>query len=305
MRRFHLIITFIAVFAVAVYLIYFKLRGNGDNSSANTVFQYMHEKVHSPMFCGEEIPLDKEKVRNKLKAELSILIHYESSTNKLIKRANYWFPKFSKILKKHQLPEDLKYLAVIESHMSNVVSPAGAKGFWQFMRVTGKRMGLEINHEVDERFHPMKSTVAACRYFQYAYKELNNWANVMASYNLGIAGIQRKLKRQNKTSYFDLKLNRETARYVYKAMAFKEIYENSANYKFPKSKKVQSYPRYREIKVTENIPNLITFAEEKGTKYHILVEYNPWIIGTSLTQKSTAKHYILRLPPKEETSQSE
>lgn len=297
MRRGQLIILYVSILGVTIYLIYVNLSARTGAYEGKDFFQFkIEEKVVPFNFCGEVVPLNDPVVKKKLEAEVNILFTYHHSTEKVIKRAKFWLPQMSAILASQNIPDDFKYLAVIESNLSNVVSPRGAAGFWQFMRVTGRKMGLEINNEVDERYDPIRSTNAAARYFKFGYKELNNWTNVAASYNMGIAGMQRRIKRQNEKSYFKLKLNRETARYVYKALAYKEIFENQEKYGFDKVEASNEIPRHKILMVKKHIPDLIEFSDSLEVKYPEIVNLNPWIKSNRLTIKSSGKFYYLKIP---------
>ncbi len=184
----------------------------------------------SVFFCGELIPLHDSLVNAKYERELGRLVNYKSSTRLLIRRSDKWLPLMERILVRYGVPKDFKYLAVIESNLSNVKSPKGAAGYWQLLPSTARAMGLRVDDEVDERNDPLKATEAACRYFRHAHKQLGNWSNVAASYNMGVAGLKRQLSSQEEDSYYRLRLNRETARYVYKAVAFKQVIENQEKF---------------------------------------------------------------------------
>jgi len=183
-------------------------------------------------FGGVEVPLDKFGVKEKLDRELLVNTYWHSNSFLVFKRANRWFPIIEPILAKNNIPDDFKYLAVIESGLTNAVSPAGARGFWQFMDATGKSYGLEISNEVDERYDVLKATQAACEYLQNSYDKYGDWALVAASYNMGMGGVNAQLNKQQVESYWDLMLNSETGRYVYRILAVKEILNNGSNYGF-------------------------------------------------------------------------
>lgn len=231
--------TTISIFLVLVILsAYYKYTQEKNNTyNFKTISYYQVYSLNKPKdisFCGEVVPMHKKHVQEKID---EAVYHYSSlrrKTHRIIKRVNYWFPKMEKIIQQYGLPEDLKYLAVVESNLRNVESHKGAKGYWQFMEATAVSMGLNVNEEeeIDERLDPLKSTRAACKYFRIANRQFNNWSLAAASYNMGITGVQRQLEIQRKDSYFDLKLNSETANYVYRAIALKEILENRAKYGF-------------------------------------------------------------------------
>src|SRR5688572_6618278 len=177
-------------------------------------------------FAGEPVPLDIPDVSERLDKELQVNTYFHSNTIFLIKRANRWLPQMEKILEAHGIPEDFKYLPLIESGLLNAVSPADAVGYWQTLEGSGKELGLEITKEVDERYDPLKATVAACKYLKKAYEKFGSWTLVAASYNRGMNGLDRAIENQNEKSYYDLFLNDETSRYVFRLLAIKEIINN-------------------------------------------------------------------------------
>jgi len=294
-------IIFILLTGILAYAIVTKL-GEKEAIHIDRVEKIEYENINIEMpdeffFCGDEVPLTEPDILERLDRELHSNVFFHSHTFLVMKRANRWFPQMEKILKKHGLPEDLKYLVVAESSLSNVVSPAKAVGFWQILKVTGEQYGLEINDEVDERYDPIKSTEVACRYFKQAYKDLGNWTLVAASYNRGISGIKRALKKQRVDSYYDLALNSETARYVFRAMAFKEVFENRRKYKFnPERRHLYEEEPTRRMEVTESIPDLVDFAMQQGITYKELILHNPWLRSYSLTIKKPGASYMLKIP---------
>lgn len=247
-------------------------------------------------FAGKNVPLDRFGVREKLDRELLVNTYWHSNTFLLFKRANRWFPVIEPILAANGVPEDFKYLAVIESGLTNAVSPAGATGFWQFMKSTGKEYGLEINDEVDERYHVEKSTEAACKYLLDAFERYGDWSLVAASYNMGMAGLERQMDRQRVDEYWDLLLNAETGRYVYRILAVKEILNNSENYGFViRPKDLYEPYRTREVTLDSSVADFALFAQEEGANYNILKSLNPWLRERSL-RNSSGKVYTLKFP---------
>ncbi|NNE54656.1 MAG: lytic transglycosylase domain-containing protein, partial [Flavobacteriales bacterium] len=222
--------------------------------------------------------------------------YWHSNTFLTLKRANRWFPVIEPILEKHGIPEDFKYLAIIESGLTNAVSPAGATGYWQFMKTTGKSYGLEVNSEVDERYHVVKATEAACKYLTDAYMKYGNWALVAASYNMGMGGLNSKLDHQKVNSYWDLLLNSETGRYVYRILAVKEIMSNRDDYGFVIDEK-ELYSPYetKVIEVSEPVADLAQWALDNNINYKILKTLNPWLRSKSLTN-SSRKTYEFIVP---------
>ncbi len=246
------------------------------------------------VFCGDKIPLNRSHVRENLDREILVNTYWHSNTFLYQKRSKRWFPFIEKILTREGVPADLKYLALIESGLTDVVSPAGATGFWQFMDGTGKDYGLEITEYVDERYHIEKSTVAACKYLKRAYKEFGSWPLAAASYNMGKGALSKVLKKQKVDSYFDLHLNKETSRYVYRILAAKLILENSENFGFY-FRKQDGYLPYatKTLSVDTTINDLAQFSIDQGINYQILRLLNPWIINYSLPNKEGKTYYIL------------
>lgn len=245
-------------------------------------------------FAGEQVPLEIFGVREKLDRELLVNTYWHSNTFLLFKRTNRWFPVIEPILEKNGVPDDFKYLAVIESGLTNAVSPAGATGFWQFMKSTGDSYGLEISSEVDERYHVEKSTEAACKYLLDAYERFGDWALVAASYNMGMGGVDKQLDRQQVESYWDLLLNEETGRYVYRIIAIKEILNNSSDYGFVLRPK-DLYQPYttRVVQVDSTVDDFAVFAQNQGVTYNVLKTLNPWLRQAELTNRSRKSYEIL------------
>jgi hypothetical protein len=261
-----------------------------------------HMKVIAPEipgkagFAGEEAPLDTYFVREAFEREILANTFMHSSSIMMFKRANRWFPVIEPILKKNGIPDDFKFLAVAESNLVNVVSSAGAEGYWQFIKPTGIKYGLEINEKVDERYNMEKATQAACDYLKDAYKDYKSWTLVAASYNRGIEGVERALEAQKVTNYYDLYLNDETSRYVFRIMAIKEVYNHPVRYGFYLREK-DFYPQIpaRLVTVDSSISNLPAFARAMSINYRILREMNPWIKHYSLPN-SSKKSYTFKIP---------
>lgn len=237
-------------------------------------------------FAGQKINLKEFDVRERFDRELLTNVYWQSQTILLLKRANRFFPTIERILKEQGLPDDLKYVALIESGLLNVVSPVGASGFWQFMDKTGKQYGLTINNEVDERYHLEKATYAACKYFKESYSVFNDWGLVAASYNMGIEGLRRQLKNQSGSNYYDLFLNTETSRYVFRILAIKEIAEKPQQYGFYLAKNHLYDPiPTMELSVNYSITDLAAWAIQFKTNYKTVKLLNPWLRSNSLTLK--------------------
>jgi hypothetical protein len=247
-------------------------------------------------FAEERVPLEILDVRERLDRELLVNTYWQSQSLLFHKRANRWFPVIEPILEKNGVPDDFKYLAVIESGLTNAVSPAGATGFWQLLKETGREYGLEINNEVDERYSVEKSTEAACKYLKAAYKQYGSWSMAAASYNMGIGGLQKQKSKQKVGNYYDLLLNEETSRYLFRILAAKEILSKPGIYGFHFRPK-DLYPQYRtnELVIAHDIQDLAQFALDKGTNYKVLKILNPWLRDSFLTN-ADKKIYIVQLP---------
>lgn len=247
-------------------------------------------------FAGERCPLERQDITERFDRELHINTYWRSNTLLLMKRINRWFPMIEKAFKNEGIPDDFKYIAIAETMLQNLESPAGAGGFWQLLPATARELGLEVNDEVDERYDQIKATYAAAKYLKRAKKRFGTWTNVAASYNRGMNGFQRALKKQKVNNFYDLKLNNETARYVFRILAFKEIIENPERYKF-KIKRQQYYPDVKttKLKVDSTINNLVDFAHQQGITYKTLRLHNPWINDYSLTNRNR-KTYAFLIP---------
>ena len=249
-------------------------------------------------FAGEKIPLDTPDLRERFDRELLVNTYWQSNMMLMLKRANKYFPKIEKILIEEGVPTDFKYLSVIESGMENAISPAGAKGFWQIMRTTAREYGLEVNSNVDERYHLAISTRMAAKYLKKAKKRFGSWTLAAASYNRGILGIQKNLNTQSVKSYFDLSLGQETSRYVFRALAVKEIMENPSKYGYiyEDTDLYYSVP-VRLYGLDTAISNLTSFAIKMGVNYKILKIHNPWLLENHLNNRSR-KYYKIAVPEK-------
>lgn len=247
-------------------------------------------------FAGEPVPLNIPDVRERLDRELHINTYWHSSTIFLLKRANKWLPQMEKILRDNGIPEDFKYLAAIEGGFMNDVSPANAVGFWQIRKDAGKENGLEISKDVDERYDPIKSTEAACRYLNKAYKKFGNWTNVAASYNRGMSGLGRAIDNQQVDSYYDLMLNDETSRYVFRVLAIKEIFQNPKKYGFNINENhLYESEKLRYVTIESDIKDLVQFAKDQGINYKLLKRHNPWLREDNLNVRR-GKSYQIAIP---------
>lgn len=259
-------------------------------------------RIYSPVlpdtikFAGELVPMDVYYVREALDREILSNMYWHTNTILNMKRAYRHFPVIEPILKKHGVPSDLKYLAVIESGLLNVTSPAKAQGYWQFIKATGKKYGLEITDEVDMRNSLEASTEAACKFLKALYAQFGSWTLAAAAYNCGENGLQRQINLQSVNNYYDLRLNSETARYVYRIVAVKLIMQDPQSYGFNLRYK-DMYPQipYRTVELKGQNVDLYDFAKDNGTTYKMLREMNPWLITNKLVNKEN-KTYIVKLP---------
>lgn len=271
--------------------------------------QAVFSEVYSPevpstvTLCGEKIDLDPVDRYERFDRELSSIVYTHGTTMLIIKRANRYFPEMQKILRANGVPDDLLYLACVESSLNpRAYSPAKAAGFWQFLASTGKEFGLEVNDEVDERYNIEKATAAACRYLKKAYERYGNWPSVMAAFNGGMSRISKELESQGGNSSLDLYLVEETTRYPYRIMAMKTVMENPSAYGFKLADNQLYQPRrYREVEVTGPVASWPEWARKQGIDYSTLREENPWIRAKSLTNR-TGKTYKVRIPLPESLS---
>ncbi len=259
---------------------------------------YAIELPENISFAGENVPINNTDVHERLEREFHVNTYWHSQTFLSHKRAGRWFPIIEPILKEHGVPDDFKYLCVIESGLDNVVSPAGAAGFWQFMRKTGLGYNLEISNDVDERYHLEKATHAACKYLKEAKKMFGSWTLAAASYNMGKGGVSNRLEEQKVTSYYDLHLNNETARYLMRIVAVKYILSESEYYGF-RLRDEDIYKPYntKVVKVDTNLNSLVDFAQSQGISYRTLKVLNPWLRSRKLTVAG-GKTYKILVPNK-------
>ncbi len=303
LRKYQLLLLAIIVFFLLAHTVYDKLAAT---QPPDLLAVPSMSKNSSPInltdFCGEAVPLQEAEVRERLDRELLVNANFHSNTTLVIKRANRWLPQVEKILKEEQIPDDFKYLMVIESSLAQAVSGAGAAGYWQLMKPTAKELGLEVTEEIDERYHVQKATKAACQYIRKCYLKLGSWTLAAAAYNRGLSGIMRACMQQKAKSYYDLWLNQETSRYVFRILAMKIIMQNPEQYGF----NIDLNQRYavlnlRTVKIDTTINSLIDFAHKQGVSYKSLKVYNPWLISDKLSilndkKTTTPKSYLITLP---------
>ena len=249
-------------------------------------------------FAGERVPIEDPDVYERLDREFLVNTYWQSNGLLYIKRANKYFPIIEPILKRNNIPDDFKYLALIESGLTNAVSPAGASGFWQFMKSAAKEYGLEVGDQVDERYHLEKATQAACDYLNAAKRSTGSWTMAAAAYNAGVAGMNRQANLQETNNYYDLWLNNETSRYVFRILAVKELMKNLKKYGFIFDKRhlYNEQPTY-SVMIDSSITNLISFAKQYNITYKDLKIYNPWLRDRKLENKD-GKTYYIKIPKK-------
>jgi len=247
-------------------------------------------------FADEPVPLHNPDIQERMDREILVNAYWQSNAFLLMKRTHKFGPLIDSILAAESVPLDFKYLAVIESGLQNVSSPAGAKGFWQFMRSTAKEFDLEVNANVDERFNLVLATQAAARYLKQARDEFGSWTLAAASYNAGRAGIRRELTRQGVSNYYDLLLNEETSRYVFRILAVKRLLEEPQQYGFQyNSDHLYQWIPTRKVKVDTAVSDFVAFAEKFGINYKILKIHNPWLREGHLNNASR-KEYTIDIP---------
>lgn len=247
-------------------------------------------------FAGERVPQNDYQIKESLEKEFFANKTWKNSSIALFAKAQKWFPLIEPILKNEGIPDDFKYVAIIESHLSNVISPMGASGFWQLMPTTAQHYGLIVNSEVDERLDVEKSTYVACKHFKDAHNYFNNWTLSAAAYNVGIGGIQNALKKQNTNNYYDLLLNHETGSFIYRILAFKTLLSNPKHFGVKnKIKKSGGFPAFKTVRVDSSITNLNAFAKHIGSNVITLKTFNPWLIGEQLTNPDK-KVFIFKIP---------
>lgn len=271
---------------------------DGDKNVAS---EYTISAIDIPenlVFAGEKVPQEDPEIMERIDREFLVNTYWQSNALLLMKRAHKFFPIIEPILRKHNVPEDFKYLAVAESGLQNSVSPAGATGFWQIMKATGREYGLEINSNVDERYHLEKATDVACRYLKRYKKKFGSWTLAAASYNAGVGSINKFMNIQQANDYYDLLLGEETGRYVFRILAIKEILNNPEKYGY----EIENHDLYKavptfNVEIDEPVENFAEFATQYGINYKILKRHNPWLREPHLNNAS-GKKYIIQIPNK-------
>ena len=299
------ILGLIAIIMISSLLIFATKTTDSENikvvneSDKNTSETYQIKALKIPTdlnFSGEHVPIEKADIKERVDRELLVNTYWQSNGLLLFKRAHKYFPIIEPILEKNGVPNDFKYLAVIESGLQNVTSPAGAKGFWQIMKATAQENGLEVNTNVDERYHLEKATQVACNYLNASKERFGNWTMAAAAYNAGNAGMSRKIEDQKVTDYYDLLLGEETKRYLPRIVAVKEILSNPKKYGFIfETEDLYNLKPTTFIEIDSAITNIAVFSKELGINYKIMKMHNPWLRENKLNNKSR-KLYQIKIP---------
>jgi hypothetical protein len=301
MKTKHLLLIFAGVVSTLLFIIISGFDKNkqevADSQTAEPSFQWRVPKIPEEItFAGEKVPLKRWEIREQYDRELTLIYYQTGSMLTILKYANRWLPVIGERLKQNGVPEDFKYLCIAESSLQNLISRVGAVGFWQFMNYTGPCFGLEINDNVDERYHTLKSTDAASQYLKQAYNKFGSWTAAAASYNCGQGGYNAQATFQKTMNYYDLNLPVETNHYMFRILSFKYIIENQNKLGYlPDTSDLYESFKTRSITVTNSVANLADLAINNGTTYKMLRILNPWIRGRSLPNRS-GKSYTILLP---------
>lgn len=308
MKNYHKLIVLLAIIIVSTVLINavqqdpeIKKENSQEQVEKNTSETYVVKALKIPedlSFAGERVPLEKPDVKERIDRELLVNTYWQSNGLLWLKRINKYFPIIEPILKEEGVPNDFKYLAVIESDLLNVTSPAGAKGMWQMLKTAARENGLEVNENVDERYNLEKATRAACKYLKGAKKRLGSWSLAAGAYHAGNHGIDKRMKQQLVTNYWDVLAGEMTERYVPRILAAKEILSNPEKYGFEFDEEdLYTIPANKTLKINKPITNIAAFAKKHGTYYKELKSLNPWLRENKLNNKS-GKTYFIKIPKK-------
>lgn len=290
-----LLFIFIGIYAILKTFVYYP--GTNLVSYSNNNFYVFDLAIPSDLhFCGEKIPSNNLDIRKDLEKEFFSSNYWKNNSRLLFNKAQRWFPYIEPILKAEGVPDDFKYLCVIESHLSNVSSSAGAAGFWQLVPGSARNYGLEVNNQVDERYHLEKATRAACEHIKDAYKVFKNWTLAAAAYNRGIGGIQKAMQTQKTKSYHKLLLNKETGSFVYRIMAYKTLFSSPGHFGI-KRKNWSYYSKIpmKIIKIDSTIASVAALEKHLNLPRGIIQQFNPWLLGNELDNPEK-KVYILQIP---------
>jgi len=297
MKPFYYLLTGITLTTIVFFLFFgFQFNEQKDEKLINSLIATQPEIPSEVYLFGEKVPLENFEVYERLDRELVVNTYWHSSTILALKRAARWFPIIEPILKQNDVPVDFKYLAVAESNLENVVSPAGATGFWQFIKSAATEYGLEVNDEVDERYHVEKSTEAACKFLKDAYSRFGSWTMAAAAYNAGMNGISKWSSIQKTNNYYNLTLGIETSRYIARVAAIKIIMENPKKYGYYLNENDFYKPlKFTEVKFDSSVTDFADYAASLGINYKTLKLFNPWLRDSSLKNKNR-KEYSIKIP---------
>ncbi|MEJ5262920.1 MAG: transglycosylase SLT domain-containing protein [Ignavibacterium sp.] len=297
MKIFYSLLTGVVLTTVVFTLLFgFKTNEITDDKSVNQLIATQPEVPEELYLFGEKVPLENFEVYERVDRELVVNTYWHSSTILALKRAARWFPVIEPILKKNNVPVDFKYIPVVESNLENVVSPAGATGFWQFIKSAAVEYGLEVNEEVDERYDVEKSTEAACKYLKDAYAKYGSWTMAAAAYNAGMNGITKWSSIQKTNNYYNLTLGIETSRYIARIAAIKIIMENPQKYGYYLREKDFYKPlKFTEVILDSSVTDFADYAASLGINYKTLKLFNPWLRDSSLKNKN-GKRYTIKIP---------
>ena len=295
------IIRYVSILLITLLSITFfnALHMSDVSPEKNTSETYVIKALKIPndlTFAGEKVPTELYDIKERMDRELLVNTYWQSNGLLLIKKAHKYFPLIEPMLKKYGIPDDFKYLAVAESGLENNSSPAGAAGFWQFLKSSAKEYGLEVNQNVDERYNLEKATRIAAEYLKKSKERFGTWTLAAAAYNAGNARIARNLKRQQVDNYYDLLLNNETARYVFRIVALKEVLSYPKKYGFEFDEEdLYKLPNTQIVEVDTVITNIASFAKTFNTNYKELKLHNAWLRENKLNNKSR-KLYQIKIP---------
>ncbi|MFY0631243.1 MAG: lytic transglycosylase domain-containing protein [Flavobacteriaceae bacterium] len=292
---------FLSILSITIlsFTFFNALHVSDSGPKKNTAETYQIKALKIPdglTFAGEKVPVDRFDIKERMDRELLVNTYWQSNGLLMIKRANKYFPIIEPLLKKYGIPDDFKYLAVAESGLQNNSSPAGASGFWHFLKSSAKEYGLEVNRNVDERYNLELATKVAAEYLKKSKERFGSWTLAAAAYNAGNARISRNLKKQQVDDYYDLLLNSETSRYVFRIVALKEVMTNPKQYGFEfEEEDLYTLPKTKFIKVDTVITNIASFAKKFDMNYKEMKLYNPWLRENKLNNRSR-KLYHIKIP---------
>ncbi|RLD22089.1 MAG: lytic transglycosylase domain-containing protein [Bacteroidetes bacterium] len=305
MRRILLLLPYVGIIALGSYTYYqlkeIKLKEQEfveytELPQGNTVNAIAIDLPDTLSFAGEPVPMNIPDVRERLDREMHINAYWHTNTIFLLKRAHRWLPQIARVLKEEGIPDDFKFVPAIEGAFKNDISPKSAIGFWQFRKDAAREFGLEVSSQVDERYDPIKSTRAASKYLRKAYERFGNWTLVAASFNRGRSGIIRAMDNQKVDNYYDLMLNDETSRYVFRILAAKEILVHPHRYGFEvPDELLYNIEPVKYVTVSEAVDNWVDWSQQQGINYKLLKRHNPWIQSRSL-KVSRGKEYLIAIP---------